>query len=211
MDRYYKESDIKAYLEGKAEHYKKRIKRIKGYGKKVSYDPKEQIEGWQTEVAIYESMIRELTENVSTIETNEDCISREWVRENMLKYGFLAPDMTVTEFVADAPSVVPEVGDSVSKRYLLAEMDDLADEFSEVDENGLHSERWCGIMDSKGVIENAPSVTAEWKWESQDTCDNCGYEIPHLERIVGETVLMDSRDWEYCPNCGNRRKGTNNE
>ena len=48
--------------------------------------------------------------------------------------------------------------DTVSKRYLLAEIDDLADEFSEVDENGLHSERWCGIMDSKLVILNAPSV-----------------------------------------------------
>ena len=50
-------------------------------------------------------------------------------------------------------------GDFVSKRYLLAEIDDLADEFSEVDENGLHSERWCGILDSRGIIVNAPSVS----------------------------------------------------
>ena len=48
--------------------------------------------------------------------------------------------------------------DSVSRRYLLAEIDDLADEFSEIDENGLHSERWCGILDSRGIIVNTPSV-----------------------------------------------------
>ena len=41
---------------------------------------------------------------------------------------------------------------------LLLELSDLIDEFSELDERGLHSERWCGIMDSKGVIVNAPSI-----------------------------------------------------
>ena len=65
----------------------------------------------------------------------------------------------------DLPSADRPQGDFVSKRYLLAEIDDLADEFSEVDENGLHSERWCGILDSKGIIVNAPSVSdrpQEW-------------------------------------------------
>lgn len=41
---------------------------------------------------------------------------------------------------------------------LLLELSDLIDEFSELDERGLHNERWCGIMDSKGVIVNAPSI-----------------------------------------------------
>ena len=41
---------------------------------------------------------------------------------------------------------------------LLLELYDLIDEFSELDENGLHNERWCGIMDSKGIIVNAPSI-----------------------------------------------------
>lgn len=36
-------------------------------------------------------------------------MSREAVKEQMLKYGFLAPDMTVTEFVEDClPSVTPK-------------------------------------------------------------------------------------------------------
>ena len=39
----------------------------------------------------------------------EDCISRKAVKEQMIKYGFKAPDMTVTEFVEDClPSVTPK-------------------------------------------------------------------------------------------------------
>ena len=36
-----------------------------------------------------------------------DAISRQAVKEQMIKYGFHAPDMTVTEFVEDLPSVTP--------------------------------------------------------------------------------------------------------
>lgn len=38
----------------------------------------------------------------------EDAVSRQVVKEKMIYYGFLAPDMTVTEFVADLPSVNPQ-------------------------------------------------------------------------------------------------------
>lgn len=38
----------------------------------------------------------------------EDCISRQAVKEQMIKYGFHAPDMTVTEFVEDLPPVNPQ-------------------------------------------------------------------------------------------------------
>lgn len=39
----------------------------------------------------------------------EDAISRQAVKEQMIKYGFKAPDMTVTEFVEDClPSVTPQ-------------------------------------------------------------------------------------------------------
>ena len=147
--------------------------------------------------------MRELIYKDEAYKAIDNCVCDSWDR--------ISPSeakMNIHYLVSDANEADRPEDDTVSRRYLLAEIDDLADEFSEVDENGLHSERWCGIMDSKGVIENAPSVTAEvgeWKWESQDICDNCGYEIPHLERVVGETVLMDSRDWGYCPNCESRR------
>ena len=36
-----------------------------------------------------------------------DLISRQAVKEQMIKYGFHAPDMTVTEFVEDLPPANP--------------------------------------------------------------------------------------------------------
>lgn len=33
--------------------------------------------------------------------TSEDCVSRQAVKKGMIKYGFRAPDMTVTEFIED--------------------------------------------------------------------------------------------------------------
>lgn len=39
---------------------------------------------------------------------NDNLISRQDVKEQMIKYGFHAPDMTVTEFVEDLPSVTPQ-------------------------------------------------------------------------------------------------------
>ena len=99
-------------------------------------------------------------------------------------------------------------GDTVSRRYLLAEIDDLADEFSEVDENGLHSERWCGIVDAKLIIMNAPSVSdrpqGEWVKRTRDMliaqvnfayCSECGQPIMHEH-----TRPL----WSFCPNCGAR-------
>ena len=37
-----------------------------------------------------------------------DLIDRQVVKEQMIKYGFHAPDMTVTEFVEDLPPVNPQ-------------------------------------------------------------------------------------------------------
>lgn len=44
------------------------------------------------------------------------------------------------------------------------------------------------------------------KWESEFVCETCGYEIPHLTKVVCDVVLMDSKDWNYCPNCGTKRE-----
>ena len=38
----------------------------------------------------------------------EDAISRQKVKEQMIKYGFHAPDMTVTEFVEQLPPVTTQ-------------------------------------------------------------------------------------------------------
>ena len=99
--------------------------------------------------------------------------------------------------------------DRVSRQYLLAEIDDLADEFSEVDENGLHSERWCGISDARCVIANAPFVEdrpqGEWIYNSALYASG----NPHYDcSRCGESVEERTK---FCPNCGRRMKGANDE
>ena len=112
---------------------------------------------------------------------------------------------TVLFALNNVPSANIPQENSVSRRYLLAEIDDLADEFSEVDEKGLHSERWCGILDSKWVILNAPSVSdrlqGEWiknsEWWGVYKCSLC-------RKTVGESM-------NYCPHCGAKMKEADNE
>lgn len=124
-----------------------------------------------------------------------------WIRYKMFENCL---ENTPTIDAADRPQ-----GDSVSRRYLLAEIDDLADEFFEVDENGLHSERWCGILDSKGIIVNAPSVSdrpqGEWMSPTAGSYIQANF---YKCSICGKIVnLLQMRNYKYCPNCGARMKG----
>ena len=97
---------------------------------------------------------------------------------------------------------------TTSKEYLLAEIDDLADEFSEIDENGLHSERWCGIIDAKQIIINAPSVSdrPQGEWIIEIDANNYTY---------GRCSICGMRQYaghlNFCPNCGADMRGKINE
>jgi hypothetical protein len=50
--------------------------------------------------------VRELRKYV--MDKSKDMINRQTVKEQMIKYGFHASDMTVTEFVEDLPPVNPQ-------------------------------------------------------------------------------------------------------
>ena len=99
---------------------------------------------------------------------DRDLLIRKYIDTDIAKFNNSDVKIVLENLkqnILKMPSADRPQGDFVSKRYLLAEIDDLADEFSEVDENGLHGERWCGILDSKGIIVNAPSVSnrpQEW-------------------------------------------------
>lgn len=114
--------------------------------------------------------------------------------------------------------------DTVSRQYLLAEIDDLADEFSELDENGLHSERWCGIMDSRGVIVNTPSVSdrlqGEWVLDPDGMdwnipawkCSRCGF-VANYIGTEANGFGRNPMNWagsNFCPNCGADMRSINN-
>ena len=133
---------------------------------------------------------------------NEDCISREWVLNKLTEYERDYPlnelddwqnavVKWITTDIVNAPSVAPSRED-------------------------IHREKeqayYLGYEDgSKAVLNKLTTeqslMAEEWNWKSQDICDNCGYEIPHLKRVIGDTVLMDSKDWHYCPFCGAKMGG----
>lgn len=50
----------------------------------------------------------EIVHAYDNVKSLDDAISRQVVKEQMLKYGFHAPDMTATEFVEDLPPVLPK-------------------------------------------------------------------------------------------------------
>ena len=52
--------------------------------------------------------MNEIVRAYDNVKFLDDAVSRQVVKEQMLKYGFHAPDMTATEFVEDLPSVLPK-------------------------------------------------------------------------------------------------------
>ena len=52
--------------------------------------------------------VNEIVRAYNNVKSLDDAVSRQGVKEQMLKYGFHAPDMTVTEFVEDLPPVLPK-------------------------------------------------------------------------------------------------------
>lgn len=96
-------------------------------------------------------------------------------------------------------------GDTLSRQYLLAEIDDLADEFAELDENGLHSERWCGISDSKRIIINAPTLEpkhGKWIFKTVFPNDKSEFPMGYLVCSVCGSHHSNSTPCNYCDNCG---------
>ena len=109
--------------------------------------------------------------------------------------------------------------DTTSKEYLLAEIDDLADEFSEIDENGLHSERWCGIMDAKQIVINAPFVSdrpqGEWIESFKPITVKQGYiwktKLTHDGWSCSKCSEVVEKRYPNCPYCLARMKGADDE
>lgn len=63
---------------------------------------------WLERIKWHINKAEELYEKYECKEPCTDAVSRQAVKEQMIKYGFHAPDMTVTEFVEDLPSVTPK-------------------------------------------------------------------------------------------------------
>lgn len=139
---------------------------------------------------------------------NKDCMSRQIVKEGMIKYGFCASDMTVTKFIEDElPPVTPKVStsdDCVSRQAAL-------DAITEIDDNinmDIYTNEVREIINELSSVRPTLKV-GKWiyHFERDDYNDyeNEYYECPFCHDLGGDKY------YHYCPVCGNKVKGVEND
>lgn len=121
-------------------------------------------------------------------EPSTDAVSRQAVKEQMIKYGFHAPDMTVTEFVEEIPPVTPiqTCEDAVSRQAVL----DIFGSKGEFD--------WvlnCAIEKIKEIPPVTPT-RPKGKWIR--VTDKAGYLVWECTCCKWQERIATN----YCPDCG---------
>ena len=140
-------------------------------------------------------------------ESCEDVVSRKEVKEQMLKYGFHAPDITVTEFVEYLPPVNPQepCEDCISREAVI----------NAVCAWGTKKERNSELMITMAevkqsisdILADLPSVTPKYTDEEIDRAQ--AVEQAYVKKMVELTVEELKRPkgkWishrEHCENLG---------
>lgn len=119
-------------------------------------------------------------------------VSRQAVKEQMIKYGFRAPDMTVTEFVEDLPPVKPQQEDIAKDGTLTVRV---------ADGRKVTRVFVCGDNHFGGLYYPDEDDIGHWIDDTSlgyhvSICSNCDW------RGHGDTCLIYKP--KYCPNCGAR-------
>lgn len=84
---------------------------------------------------------------------------------------------------------------------VVEQLKEYIDEYSWVDENGLHGLKWCAMMEALDVVEEA-AQHEHGQWIERDPyvnifeCSNCNY------WFVLEDGSPAENNYNYCPNCG---------
>lgn len=137
-------------------------------------------------VSDYAYAAANIVKDLPSIKTSDDCISKQTVKDEMLKYGFTAPDMTVHEFVEDVlPSVIPIENDCISRQEVLY----LINSYGGID--------YKARQDMLKIIQNKPSITPT---------ERTGHWIRYKENCLYNKCSVcgkeHCREDNYCPNCG---------
>ena len=71
-----------------------------------------------------------------------------------------AVDIAISALHAqDAPDI--NVGSMISRQDAIDRINEYIEEYSEIDSDGNHSEKWCAMQEAKMIIENMPSAQPE--------------------------------------------------
>lgn len=118
-----------------------------------------------------------------------------------------------------------KTSDLISREAAIAEIEDYIEEYSEVDENGLHNLKWCAMEEAKDILERLHAVDAalvvHGRWEYKDRhrisyrrytgFDDMGKmhtitvreEFEGKEPYCSECGAQAGESFQdYCPNCG---------
>ena len=87
--------------------------------------------------------------------------------------------------------------DLISRQVAIEAIDDYLNEYSELDEEGYHGEKWCAMAEAKMVIENLQSAQPEII-----RCKDCNYACIDPERESDEIYCSENDFWKdddfYC-------------
>ena len=84
----------------------------------------------------------------------DDLVSRQAVKDGMHKYGFLAPDMTVNEFVEDC---LPAIDPVKHGKW--------------INDNGLYR---CSVCKEFTITGWAVGIPIKQMYKAMKYCNNCG-------------------------------------
>jgi hypothetical protein len=136
----------------------------------------------------------------------EDAVSKQMVKEQMIKYGFHAPDMTVTEFVEDLSFVNSQqpCEDAISRKSAV----EAFQMFRNYNSNRSNKE-WVNRIEA--VLNQLPPVDSQPKaayWiHHKETFDHAEHwECSQCHRTtMTNPFIVQGNDYNamfYCPKCG---------
>lgn len=101
-------------------------------------------------------------------------------------------------------------GDLINRSALKAVISEYIDEYSDLDNQGYHCEKWCAMKEAEMAIDNAPTVedrpTGKWIYRNYNWwCSECG-EQPKTMGYVGTAKFMQN-EFKFCNHCGAKMIG----
>lgn len=103
------------------------------------------------------------------------------------------------------------MSDLISRQDTIDRINEYIEEYSEIDSDGNHSEKWCAMQEAKMTIENMPSAQPERKH---------GYWVESQEHVYMGNSVKEWTNWycsecdapndkpsDFCPSCGADMRG----
>lgn len=103
------------------------------------------------------------------------------------------------------------MSDLISRQDTIDRINEYIEEYSEIDSDGNHSEKWCAMQEAKMTIENMPSAQPEII-----RCKDCRFatltydgDCKYCQYLEGEFGLTDAVYFDGNDYCSHAERRTN--